>query len=214
MLRAVFFDLDGTLLDTMADIRFHVNEMLQAFGYPPVTEEQTRAYIGDGAEKLIRRALPEGAENFAECFAYFSERFTASGNSRTKLYPHEAETLAALKGMGLRLAVITNKPQNAAVSCVEKFFGGMFDFIGGDSGDFACKPDPTLTRYAALTLRVAPNECLFVGDGETDVCTARNAGMRGVAALWGYRTREQLERAGAKEFAEDYEMLLKIAQKA
>lgn len=207
---AIFFDLDGTLLDTVRDIRFYVNEMLAHFSYPTLSEEQIRAYVGDGAKKLIERALPERTR-FDECFGMFSERFSRSDSSRTTLFEGEKETLDALKARGFLFAVITNKPQLAAERCLERFFpAGYFDFVGGDSGAFRCKPDPSLTRYAALSLRVPLRECVFVGDGETDVLTAKNAGMRGIAALWGYRTREQLARAGAREFAERFGDLEKI----
>ncbi len=209
-MQAVFFDLDGTLLDTLSDIHAHVNKMLSAHGYPAITREQAREYVGDGAAKLIGRALPQGAD-FEECFAEFLSDFAQSDNSLTRLYEGEREALNAMKERGLKLAVITNKPQEATASTLNAFFPrGYFDFVGGDSGMFPCKPDPSLTRYAALTLRVAPRECVFVGDGETDVRTAAAAGMRGIAALWGYRSRERLLAAGAREFAESFGGLWKI----
>lgn len=207
-MRAVLFDLDGTLLDTVGDIHFHVNEMLAAFSLPPVTEEETRAFVGNGADLLVRRAL-KGRGDFSACFAYFAEHFSASDNARTRLYAGEKETLAALKARGVKLGVITNKPHAAAVSVLSRFFGeGTFDFFHGDDGNFPLKPDPTLARFAALSLRVPPRECLFVGDGETDVRTAKNAGMRPLSVLWGYRTREQLESAGAVEFIASFPELL------
>ena len=211
MVKAVFFDLDGTLLDTLPDIHASVCEMLRAFSYPEITQMQTQSYVGDGARKLIERALPKNATNIDECHDLFRERYTKSGNSLTKLFEGEAEALKALKARGLKLAIITNKPHTATYSCVEKFFPeGTFDFIGGDSGMFACKPDPSLTRYAALTLRVPLKECVFVGDGEADVLTAKNAGMRCLSVLWGYRTKQQLEKVGAKEFAESFRDLLEM----
>ena len=112
-----------------------------------------------------------------------------------------AELLKGLKARGVKLAVVTNKPQGAATTSIEKFYPALFDYVGGDSGMFPCKPDPTLTRYVALSLRVPLNECVLVGDGEADVRTAQNAGIRSISALWGYRTREQLVQAGATAFA-------------
>ena len=218
MLKAVFFDLDGTLLDTVGDIRAYVNDMLRAFSYPEITEVQARAYVGDGARKLIESSVPKNVANAAnvdECYRYFSERFAASENSRTTLFEGEMEVLSALKARGVKLAVITNKPHDATIGSLKKFFPeGTFDYIGGDSGMFACKPDPSHTRFAALTMRVAPRECVFVGDGETDVRTAKNAGMRCISVLWGYRTREQLEKAGAGEFVTSFAELGKILENA
>ena len=124
------------------------------------------------------------------------------------------QVLRVLKERGLKLAVITNKPQDAAEAVLKKFFPeGLFDFIGGDTGMFPCKPDPSLARYAALTLHVAPAECAFVGDGEPDACVARNAGMYGISVLWGYRTRARLEEVGATVFADSFLSLQKILEK-
>ncbi len=210
-MKAVFFDLDGTLCNTVGDIRYHVNKMLSSRGYAELSEAQTKAYVGDGAEKLIERALPAGAEDPEGCFAQFLESFSNSDGALLSLYEGEREALARLKERGYKLAVITNKPQEATRRTLAKFFPeGYFDFVGGDSGMFPVKPDPSLTRYAALALRVAPKDCAFVGDGEQDVRTAKNAGMRGISALWGYRTRSELSAAGATEFAESFSELVKI----
>lgn len=212
MVKAVFFDLDGTLLDTLPDIRFVLNETLKKFGYPEITVEQTRAYIGEGARRLVERAMPEGAENIEEFFECFKIVYAACNNEHTRPFEGIMELLARLKAQGVKLALITNKPQAATEECVKQFFAGIFDFVGGDGGLFPVKPDPALAQYAALTLRVSPAECAFVGDGETDVLTAKNAQMKGISVLWGYRTREQLEKVGAVRFAQSVEELGKILQ--
>ena len=212
MLKAVFFDLDGTLLDTVPEICHTLNETLIKYGYPPLSEAQTAQYVGNGAQKLVERATPKGAP-MSEVLMDFRARYATCANEHTRMYEGALECLAKLKERGLKLAVITNKPQEATVGVIEKFFPNTFDFVGGDSGMFPCKPDPSLARYAALTLRVAPSECLFVGDGETDVVTAQNAHMRCIAALWGYRSREVLAAAGATEFAESFAELTKITEK-
>lgn len=210
MIKAVLFDLDGTLLDTLDDIAARVNEMLRRFSYPEISREEVQEYIGDGAVRLVERALPRGADNLDECFAFFKEHFVHSDNALTKPFAGEKEALNSLRARGLKLGIVTNKTQGATERLVAKFFPDTFDFVGGDSGNFPCKPDPTLALFAALSLRVSPAECLFVGDGETDVLTALRAGMHGVSCLWGYRTREQLIRAGAKEFAENFADLEKF----
>ncbi len=209
-MRAVFFDLDGTILDTLPDIAFSLNEALSAYGYPACTLAQVRTFVGDGAAKLVQRALPAGAENADAVYAEFCKIYGASSHARTQPYGGMRELLEGLKGRGVKLAVVTNKPQGAARTSVAKFYPGIFDYVGGDSGNFPCKPDPALARYCALTLRVAVGECVFVGDGEADVLTAKNAGMGCVSALWGYRTRGQLAAAGANAFASSPEELGKI----
>lgn len=214
MLKAVLFDLDGTLLDTLPDIRASLNVTLQKFGYAEITPEQARLYVGNGAKKLVERALPQGAPDAEEVYEDFRARYAESDNSLTRLYEGEREVLSFLAERGVKLAVITNKPQEATKKCVEQFFPrSLFSFTAGDSGLFPCKPDPALARYCALSLRVSPAECAFVGDGETDVLTAKNAGMTGIAVLWGYRSRERLKEAGATLFAENFLSLKKILEK-
>ena len=214
MLKAVFFFLFGTLLNTIPDIQACVNATLSKFGYPALDAEHTRRFIGHGARALIERILPENCPDTDACCEDYRARFAADRAEHTSLYPDEMGVLEALKARGLKLAVITNKPQDAADSVVSKFFPArFFDFVGGDTGMFPCKPDPSLTRYAALRLRVSPAECVFVGDGETDVQLARATGMRGVSVLWGYRPRDVLEQAGATCFAADFLHLQKILEK-
>lgn len=210
MTKAIFFDLDGTLLDTLPDIHENLNGALSAYGYPCVDIDDTRAYIGQGAEQLVARALPKGAQDIAHCVAHFRKHYAACANAHTRPYAGAREFLIKAKAMGFKLAVVTNKSEDATQRAIAQFFPDIFDFAEGSSGAFPCKPDPALARYAALSLRVAPADCVFVGDGETDVLTAKNAGMRSVAVLWGYRTREQLEGAGARCFVGSYGELQKL----
>ncbi len=211
MIKAILFDLDGTLLNTLPDIRRHLNDALVSHGYPAIDEARAMRCIGDGARKLVERSFPEGAKFSEEVFEDFSRRYAANDNSLTRLYDGEEEFLNRLTERGVKFGIVTNKPQDATLGCVEKFFKNFpLAFVSGDSGAFPCKPDPSLALYAALTMRVPLGECAFVGDGETDAMTAKNAGMFGVSTLWGYRSKEELEKAGATRFARDFEELEKI----
>ncbi len=210
-MKAAFFDLDGTLLDTVPDIRASLNRALEACGCSPVSYEQTVAYVGNGAEKLVERAAPAGDRG--RILKLFAEDYNRSESALTRPYRGMKELLMALKARGVGLAVITNKLQTASERLVARFFPGVFDFIGGDDGRFLCKPDPTLTLRAARFMGALPQDCVFVGDGETDVRTALNAGMVPISVLWGYRSREDLEAAGAERFARDPAELGKILEK-
>ena len=211
MIKSILFDLDGTVLNTLPDIQRHLNDALTAHGYPAIGEEQAKHCIGDGARKLVERAFPAGAEFSEEVFEDFSRRYANNDNSLTCLYDGEEEFLKRLIERGVKFGIVTNKPQDATLGCVEKFFKDYpLAFVSGESGSFPCKPDPTLALYAALTMRVPVAECAFVGDGETDAQTAINSGMFGVSTLWGYRTKEQLQAAGATRFASNFTELEKI----
>ena len=140
-MKAIFFDLDGTLCNTLGDIRYHVNKMLASRGYPEISEEQTKAFVGDGAKKLVERALPAGAADAEECYALFLDGFSHSDGALLSLYEGEREALEGWKKAGYLLAVITNKPQEATRRTLAKFFPeNFFDFVGGDSGMFPVKP--------------------------------------------------------------------------
>ncbi len=211
MLRAAIFDLDGTLLDTLDDIRRTLNDTLERFGYPTLSVEQAKAFVGNGAKKLVQRALPSDVKNFDEVFEDFRAHYATCDNAFTKPYDGELSLLKKLQRKGVKLAVVTNKPQDAAQKAIADCLGEIsFEKIVGYTGDFPAKPDPTATAFTALTMRVAPSECVFIGDGETDVQTAINAGMAGVACLWGYRSKEVLQAAGATRFASDYRELEEI----
>lgn len=214
MIKAAIFDLDGTLLDTLADIRFVLNETLSHFSYPEITEAQTKEYIGEGALRLVERALPANAENIDEVFVYYKNVYASCRNEHTRPFEGIIGLLQGLKKRGVKIGILTNKPQAATEECVKQFFSEIpFDFVGGDGGLFPCKPDPAYAQYAALKLRVLPAECVFIGDGETDAQTAIRAGMTGVSVLWGYRTRVQLEAAGATRFVSEVKELEEFLKK-
>ena len=215
MIKAVLFDLDGTLLDTLPDIRGCINKMLRKFSYREITREETRRYIGEGARRLFERSLPEGVENAEECFDYYMKVYAECDSSLTHPFEGVTEMLRRYLEKGIKIGIVSNKPQAAVDHCVGQFFSEIpFDVVLGDGGMFPCKPDPSYALYAAMKLRVPVSECAFVGDGETDAQLALNAGMFGVSVLWGYRTREELAAAGARRFASNIGELEKMIENA
>ncbi len=211
MYKAVIFDLDGTLLDTSRDICKVLNHTLQTFGCPPVTLERCKEIVGDGAKKLVERALPENFGPVGEAYDYYRAKFAACDNALTRLYDGEEDFLRGIKARAVKTAILTNKPDDATQKVYSSFlcqFG--FNIVLGNTARFALKPDPAAVNYIAEELGVEKADCLFVGDGETDIATARNAGIDCASVLWGFRTRERLAAAGGKLFVANFTQLFSV----
>lgn len=214
MLKLIIFDLDGTLLNTAEDIRAVLNGSLAKFSLPTVTAESLYSMVGNGAYKLIERAVPPQNSNIIdEVYADYVAAYAEYNNSVAPLYEGEEHVLTALSAMGIKFAILTNKQQSSADNvCRAKLSRFTFcDIIG--EGRFPLKPDPIAVQYIMDKNGIKEGECVIVGDGETDYQTAKNAGIPCISALWGYRTRRQLEECGANLFARDFAQLFQILQK-
>lgn len=203
MKTAIIFDLDGTLLDTLGDLHTAVNHALIQFGYPPRTLEEVRRFVGNGAGQLIALSVPESADP-APVLEEF-QRFYRE-NCRVLTGPY-AGILDALRLLGEEypLAIVSNKPDSAVKTLCADFFPGIY--ARGESTDCPRKPAPDMV-YAAMAALGAEN-CVYVGDSEVDVVTARNAGVPCLSVLWGFRDRAELENAGALHFCEFPHKLVK-----
>lgn len=204
MNKAIIFDLDGTILDTLPDIMDNMNLMLEKFGYKTVSIKDTRKFIGSGARKLVERAIgvPLEKEELDERLKVYNTAYTSSGSPKTKIFDGMGDVLKELKSRGYFLAILTNKPQETTDKVYEEYLKDFgFSKVIGQSGTVKCKPDKTATINILNELDVLPENAYFVGDGETDVLTAINSNVKSIAVLWGYRDKEQLEQAGAKVFA-------------
>ena len=213
MNKAVIFDLDGTLLHTLPDIHFFVNEMLSHYGYPLRSEKEVMQFIGCGSRNLIKLSLPDGLtdDEISERHAYYNKIYTASGSPKTKLFDGIEQVIVELKNRGYKIAILTNKPQETTDNVYERYMKHLgFDLVVGQSAKVKVKPDPTTAKQILFNFNVLPENAYFVGDGETDVQTSINAGTNGIAVLWGYRSKEQLSVAGAKVFASSVEQLLTL----
>lgn len=211
MIKAVIFDLDGTLLNTVEDIHTVLNESLNYFGLNAVTQGDTRKFLGNGAKMLVEKAVGERRDLRQKVYEYYSLKFARCGNENTKLYDGAAEALKTLKEAGIQLAIITNKPQDATSAVYAKYLAEFeFSEVLGQTEYYPLKPDPASTLVLMDKLKVKKDECVFVGDGETDVATAAAAGIKCISVLWGYRSRAQLEEAGAKIFAANFRELANI----
>lgn len=214
MLKAIIFDLDGTLLNTAPDIMRVLNASLSKFSLPPVDSlEKLYMMVGDGAYNLVDRAVPTDKKDLVEqVYRDYVPAFAACDNANTVLYEGEDEVLSKLKAAGVKLAILSNKPQSATSAVCAQLLGKYnFDIVLGQ-GAYPLKPDPAGAEEIMRRLGVSKSECIFTGDGETDVKTAKNAGIPCVSVLWGFRKKQQLERVGANIFAENYTQYLQILQ--
>jgi phosphoglycolate phosphatase len=200
--KAVIFDLDGTLLDTLEDIGNAVNHALARSGYPEHRLADYRHFIGDGPRTLIERVLPEEAREDGIIDAHvaaYRREYSQKWNVKTKPYDGIVDLLDALHGRGIRMAILSNKPHDFTQMCLSAFFPHCpFDPVYGLREGFPRKPDPAGAVEIAELLRIPPASFLFVGDSGIDMMTANAAGMHPVGALWGFRPEAELREAGAK----------------
>ena len=201
MIRAVIFDLDGTLLDTLEDLADAMNSVLRGRRLPIHPPAAYRRFIGEGVAKLVERALPENARqdsSIREGVAGMREAYAAMWNRKSRPYPGVPELLEDLKSRGVPMAVLSNKPHSFTRKVVDAYFGmERFEFVLGEKHGRR-KPDPAGALEIGASMGFAAGEICFLGDSGTDMETAGRAGMYPVGALWGYRTKEELEESGAE----------------
>ena len=199
--RAVIFDLDGTLLDTLTDIADAANRALIRHGFPPHERQAYQWFIGDGSAVLMTRALPEhqrSAETVQACLKSFIADYNQNWARATRIYDGLERLLESLQNRNIKFSVVTNKPHRFAVSMVAHYFGDRpFDPVLGQQEAIPKKPDPRQALAAAEKMGVEPAACIFLGDSAVDMKTACNAGMQPVGAGWGFRPSEELLNSGA-----------------
>lgn len=196
----ILFDLDGTLLNTLEDLKDSVNYVLDQYGCPSRTLEEIRQFIGNGAKKLIERSLP-GSENdppVEEVLAAYQAYYKTHSKIKTKPYDGILEALAELKSC-YPIAIVSNKPDGATKTLCQEFFGDVY--ARGESTDCPRKPAPDMLQKAMQIIGV--DTCIYVGDSEPDIQTAKNLGVKCLSVLWGFRTRQELEQAGGQYFCDD-----------
>lgn len=199
---AVLFDLDGTLLDTLADVADATNAALAQLGFPSHPVEAFKYFIGDGMEQLARRALGPGEHDpglVARCVERIWQEYAQCWYRKTRPYPNVPELLDQLTARHIPMAVLSNKPQEFTQLCVGRLLGPWrFDVVVGAGSQFPPKPHPAAARHIAQTLRLAPEQIVYLGDTNTDMQTAVAAGMYPIGALWGFRSAEELRASGAQ----------------
>ncbi|MBI4289236.1 MAG: HAD family hydrolase [Chloroflexi bacterium] len=204
--KAVLFDLDGTLLDTLRDIAVSTNRALGCFGFPPHSLEAYKYFIGDGREALALRALPEhqrDAATLSRLVARMGEEYAAHWADNTCPYEGVPELLDALTARGVAMSILSNKPNDFTELMTSRLLGRWhFQIVAGALPDVPRKPSPAAALDIARRLSLKPGEFLYVGDSDIDMKTAVAAGMHPVGATWGFRTPDELLAGGAKDLIE------------
>ena len=215
MKQAVIFDLDGTLLDTIDSMEAAGSQMLAEMGLPRQPRDSYRRFAGDGAKTLVARALAAGGvsdpSEVERAFAIYMGYFSKTCTYHVEPYPGIPQLLQELKRRGLRLAVLSNKPDRQTADVIRRCFGdGLFDLVWGQRDGVPKKPAPDGALGIAAEFGLSPAEILYVGDTNVDMQTAQNAGMPSVGVLWGFRDRQELEENHAWRIIERPESLLEL----
>ena len=198
--KAIIWDLDGTLLDTLQDLADAVNHSLEAYGLPVRTKKEIRAIVGRGIRHLVENAVPTGTDlaTTDAVFGEFCTYYAAHSADATAPYAGIPAMLEKVSRAGVKMAIVSNKADFAVQDLVMRYFGEEITLAVGAREDMPKKPAPDMVEYALARLGVTKAEAAYVGDSEVDVLTARNTGMDCLAVDWGFRSRETLREAGAE----------------
>ncbi len=206
------FDLDGTLLNTLDDLKNAVNFALSEFNFPQRTADEIREFIGNGIYLLVKRALPDSAddETVDEVLSVFRQYYSLHSKDNTAPYDGIMPLLKYLKQNGVKTAVVTNKFHKAAEVLTADYFGGLIDKTIGQKPDVPTKPDPTALNEVISSFNCDKKEVLYFGDSDVDIVTAKNAEVKSVGVTWGFRDKELLVSAGADFVVDKPQDIIKI----
>lgn len=214
-MKACIFDLDGTLTNTLESMTYSVNLTLEEMGLSKITKDQCRLFVGNGARVLMEKSLKAAGDTDAsrieEGMEIYGRIFDRNCTYHVTPYEGIPEMLKALKNKGIQLAVLSNKPDRQTVKVVKAIFGEeLFDYAQGQKEGIRRKPEPDGVWYLMEQMHVSKEECLYIGDSEVDAATGRNAGLKTIGVLWGFRDRKTLETAGVDDLIDRPDELLQF----
>ena len=214
-MKACIFDLDGTLTNTLESMTYSVNLTLEEMGLSKITKDQCRLFVGNGARGLMEKSLKAAGDTDAsrieEGMEIYGRIFDRNCTYHVTPYEGIPEMLKALKDKGIQLAVLSNKPDRQTVKVVKAIFGEeLFDYAQGQKEGIRRKPEPDGVWYLMEQMHVSKEECLYIGDSEVDAATGRNAGLKTIGVLWGFRDRKTLETAGVDDLIDRPDELLQF----
>lgn len=212
--KALIFDLDGTLLNTLEDLAAATNHALTVNNFPPRTVDEVRMFVGNGIRKLITRAVPtKTADDVQEkVFADFNAYYKVHCNDTTCAYKGVLKLLTEARALGCKTAIVSNKADYAVQELAQLYFDGLLDAACGERAGIARKPAPDMLLAVMRELAVKPEETIYIGDSDTDILTAKNTGVPCIGACWGFRGREFLVKHGAVLLAEKAADVLELCR--
>lgn len=198
--KIAIFDLDGTLLNTLEDLKNSLNYALNNFGYPVRTLDEVRRFVGNGIRKLIERSVPDSLteSEILNVYNKFTEHYSEHCADSTKPYNGIIDMLQLLRKKGIKTAVVSNKADYAVQSLCKNYFDGLFDAIAGEKVGIRKKPFPDSVKSILTTLKIKNNDAVYIGDSDVDIQTAKNSETDCIIVDWGFRDRCFLIEAGAK----------------
>lgn len=199
----VIFDMDGTILDTLEDLKDAVNVMMRREGLEEVSLDKTRRSVGNGAAVLMEKVLGKDYPCFDEAYAFFRSYYAEHNQMKTGPYPGILELMEALQQKGITMAVVSNKPHEAVVPLSKLFFKEYMTLSMGEQAGMRRKPYPDMVWAVMEELGKTKEECVYVGDSEVDFATAQNSGLDCISVSWGFRDREVLEELGPKAIIDE-----------
>lgn len=205
MYKLAVFDMDGTILDTLEDLKDSTNFALEKCGYPTRSYDEVRRFVGNGIRKLIERAVPEGltVEQIDRVHEVFTEHYKVHCADKTKAYDGIKPLLEKLRASGVKTAVVSNKADYGVQELCKEYFDGLFDYAVGEREGIRRKPAPDAVNEALRVLGMSKSEAVYIGDSDVDFETAKNAELPCISVLWGFRDEEFLREKGATLFVHD-----------
>lgn len=212
--KVVIFDMDGTILNTLEDLKNATNHSLRQFNMPERTLEEVRMFVGNGIKKLVERAVPTGTDNkkIEEILDVFLKYYEIHSADNTSAYPGILALVEKLKELGIKTAVSTNKADEPAQELGKKYFNGIFDLIVGQKEGLRTKPSPDSVNEILKILDIQKKDAVYIGDSDVDLQTAENSGLDFIGVSWGFRGRNFLEQHGAKNIVDSAEQILELVK--
>lgn len=212
MIKAVIFDLDGTLLYTLEDLKDSTNFALQKYGYEELSLNDVCSFVGNGVGRLIELALPNGKNNinYKNCLETMKKHYSSRNYPKTKPYPQIIDLLKNLKNRNIKIAILSNKFDLAVKELCKRYFNKLYDEAIGESSFCKKKPCPEGLLNIIKIFNCQKDEIIYVGDSEVDIKTAQNANVKCICVTWGYRNQKFLEQNGGKNFINKPTELLRM----